>query len=113
MGWQNSDKSEVVKEVVGLLSGISLIKKIILFGSFARGNHQLLSDVDLLVIGDFGGKILERRLELYKSLRAIHKRIDIDLFPLREDEIEELLKKDSPFIKEIYRKGEVIYERGV
>ncbi len=103
--------NEILNKICKVLVENPYIHKIILFGSLAGGKHNLSSDIDLLIIGDFKGRIIERRTELYKLLRKFNKKVDIDLIPLTQVELDELIKKDAPFIKEIYQKGRTIYER--
>ena len=45
-------KDEIEKEIVGRLTKVEKILKIILFGSYAYGNPGKNSDIDLLVVID-------------------------------------------------------------
>ena len=45
-------KDEIEKEVVGRLTKVEKILKIILFGSYSYGNPGKNSDIDLLVVID-------------------------------------------------------------
>ena len=58
-------KDEIEKEVVGKLTKVEKILKIILFGSYAYGNPGKNSDIDLLVVIDKkeNQKILNNDLE--------------------------------------------------
>ena len=45
-------------------------EKIILFGSYAYGSPDEGSDVDLLVVGAFEGRSIDRALEIWSAVRA-------------------------------------------
>ncbi|RKY97886.1 MAG: hypothetical protein DRQ10_08030 [Candidatus Hydrothermota bacterium] len=100
---------EIIKEIVERLKKVPEVKKIIVFGSRARGDYSEESDIDLLVIGDFEGKIVWRRYHLLLNLIDLHEKIDIDIFPLREDELIELVDSGSSFWKEVIHSGSVVY----
>ena len=70
------------------------VKKIYLYGSFARGDFNEGSDIDLIVVGEFDGKMPER----------IGKILDLTSLPMEplvytEPEFEEM--KDRVFLKEV------------
>ena len=102
---------EIIKEIVERLKKVPEVKKIIVFGSRARGNYSEESDIDLLVIGDFEGRIIDRQVKLKLLLWDAPLDVGIDVFPLRENEIDILLRKGSFFWKEAMNTGRVVYER--
>ena len=72
---------------------------IFIFGSFARGEFNSKSDVDLMIIGDV------KSMEVYKKTREIEKEINREINPIIL-KIEDLKKqKNSGFIKDIFKKG--------
>ena len=79
------------------------IKKAVLFGSYATGNFNEWSDIDVALVSDaFIGIRFDDRLKV----RDITRKIDIDFSPLTyrpED-----FKKSNPFVKEIYNSGILI-----
>jgi len=101
------DKSEVIeklKKYAILVQTILTPKKIILFGSYARGNPHEYSDIDVAIIVDeIDGDLLEIETALFKLRR------DIDFF------IEPVLLEEgndpSGFLEYITKHGEVIYSR--
>jgi len=101
---------KILKRIVDLLSKDKDINKIIVFGSYLK-NKEKASDIDLLIEGNFKGRIIERRMRIYDILDEIHGKIAIDIIPLTQSEINELLKKGSIFIGEILKEGKVVYER--
>lgn len=63
------------------------IDEIIIFGSRARGDYRVNSDIDLVIINrDWSGTILDRMKNLYKLWN--YER-DATLKPLKPDELEE------------------------
>lgn len=85
--------------------------KIILFGSYAYGTPQKDSDIDIIFINnDDGYKTYKERIalkiEILKKLDAVGKPIDILAYTRKE--WEDLLAKNSSFIREISEKGVVL-----
>jgi predicted nucleotidyltransferase len=78
------------------------IQKVILFGSYAKGNPHADSDIDIaIVFSDYDNR-LDRQVELMKLTRTIDSRIEPHPFREKEFEI------SNPFVNEIITYGEVI-----
>jgi len=87
-------------------------EKIILFGSYAYGNPDNESDIDLLVIKNIKkDKVRDCRIEIKKRLWQKFKDqyISFDVLVDSEERIYERIKIGDSFYEEIYTKGEVIY----
>lgn len=87
-------------------------EKIILFGSYAYGNPTPDSDVDLFVIMETKAKRAERYLAVSRLLRP--RQFPVDIIVRTPKEIEEAMqggKDNSFFIREIVKKGKVLYDR--
>lgn len=82
-------------------------ERIILFGSYARGEPGPDSDVDLLVILPFEGKP-------WRTATAIRARtrpaFPLDLIVRTPEQLRERLRLGDPFLTEIVDRGEVLYE---
>lgn len=82
-------------------------QKIILFGSHACGNPEWDSDVDLLVIMPFKGT-------RHRQAVAIRSRIEagvaLDLLVRTPQQISRRLAMGDSFIREILKRGKVVYE---
>jgi len=82
-------------------------EKIILFGSAARGERNLDSDADFLII--------KKETPLYGAdrirelSRLIDRNIPIDLFIYRPEEFEKRLEMGDPFLKSVLREGKILY----
>lgn len=82
-------------------------EKIILFGSFARGDTHSDSDADFLIIKkDTPYYGADRIRELS---RIIRRSIAVDFLVYRPDEFERRLEMGDPFIKSILREGKILY----
>lgn len=82
-------------------------QKIILFGSYAYGNPNDESDVDLLVILPYKGSSFRKTWEI---LNKIQPKFPIDLLVRTPVEVEQRLAWNDFFLREILEKGKVIYE---
>jgi uncharacterized protein len=84
-------------------------EEIILFGSHAYGKPYAWSDVDFLVVMDTPKGEMEAILEVGDSLPDLPFSVDI---VVRSREVLERRKKLGDwFLREITRKGKVLYER--
>ena len=84
-------------------------ERIILFGSYARGNPQADSDVDILVILPFEGKPFWKSLEV---LNRANPTFPTDLLARRPDDTERRYQQGDPLIRDAIDYGKVLYERG-
>jgi uncharacterized protein len=85
-------------------------EKILLFGSYARGDSDQDSDLDLLVIKDSKQKNREIRREIDRLLTG--RRFGIDIIVRKPEEVAENLKDRNPFyLHHIFKDGKVLYER--
>ena len=85
-------------------------EKIILFGSYAYGNPTPDSDVDLLVIMKTKAKEIDRYVAVSNVLYPRQFPVDILVKTPKEMEAE-ARKTGNFFIREILKKGRVLYER--
>lgn len=76
--------------------------KIILFGSYARGNNNEDSDIDIAVVLKDYDNVLDMQLELMRLRRKIDSRIEPH--PFRESEFE----LSNPLVNEIMKYGQEI-----
>mgnify|MGYP000848900740 FL=1 len=82
------------------------IKKIILFGSVARGNIHRGSDLDLIIVQETDKKFLARLEPFYRDAR-----IAMDILVYTPDEFAAMV--EGIFLKNALRDGVVIYEARV
>lgn len=104
-------KKELEREldrILGTLVSNYKPLKVIVFGSLANNRININSDIDLLIIKDTDKRYWKRIDEV---IHLIHPREAIDIFVLTSQEIEENLRKNNLYLKEILERGEVLYER--
>jgi len=82
-------------------------ERVILFGSYARGAVTRHSDVDLLVIGPFEGRSVDRSVQIRMKLRPA---FPVDLVVRTPEKIRERLGMGDDFMQEILEEGKVLYE---
>ncbi len=84
-------------------------KKIYLFGSFARGEADVYSDIDLIIVYETKKRFLKRLEELY-LLWDLPKAVDILAYTPEEFE---RLKKEGGFVAQAIKEGKLIYEANI
>ena len=82
-------------------------KKVLLFGSFARGDHHGLSDIDLIVIRETDKKFVDRIAEI---LEFCDVNIPVEPLVYTPAEIEQLLTEGNSFIRQALAEAKVLYD---
>ena len=83
-------------------------ERIVLFGSYARGNPRVDSDVDLLVLVPFDGKPFRKSLEI---LNRIDPPFAVDVVVRNPDDAARRYAEFDPLIRDAFDHGIVLYER--
>lgn len=83
-------------------------EKVILFGSYAKGNANEGSDVDLLVVMDTEQSTWDIAVKI--SLAVTHS-FPMDILVRTSEEIARRLKLGDFFIRDIMENGKILYER--
>jgi len=79
-------RERVVSEAKAWAQKLAFPATVVLIGSYARGDFNLWSDVDLLLVADFMGSPLER-------LKGLDFPAGFEVIPLRLDELLRLVEK--------------------
>ena len=95
---------EYCQEVVGKINP----QIVILFGSFASGDINEASDIDIMVIADFQQSFLDR-IKLLLDLN--HFELPIEPIGYTAEELERMKQAGNPFIGEVMAKGKVLYQK--
>ena len=82
-------------------------EKVVLFGSYARGNVTEDSDVDLLVVVPFEGKSVAKSVEIRMKLRP---GFPVDLLVRSPAAVRKRLEMGDCFMSGILEEGKVVYE---
>jgi predicted nucleotidyltransferase len=115
---ESAPADKILDDLVTLLKS-SDPYKIILFGSYAGGNQNENSDIDLMVILDNNhvSKTHRERLDkkvFVKSLvLEINRKVPLDILVYSREELDIIKKRGNYFIDEIERTGRVIYEKAI
>jgi predicted nucleotidyltransferase len=82
-------------------------QKIILFGSYARGNPRPESDVDLLVVTKNRTKKTQQSLEMRRHLGVM---FGLDLVVYTSKRLKERVDMGDWFLRDVLKEGKVLYE---
>lgn len=96
---------EALQRLVAQLRTMPGVRRISVFGSYARGRRDLATDLDVLVILDSAEPMPERLARLYQRLDV---RVDLDLIAWTPAEYERMLER--AFGRTIEAEEEVLYE---
>jgi predicted nucleotidyltransferase len=99
----------VIHEIVRRLVAEYAPQKIILFGSYAYGQPDEDSDIDLLIIKATQERFFERMDTLRRIVTGAHRRIPFEPIVLTPEEVVQRLKAGDQFVAEILRKGEILH----
>ena len=99
-----------VQVVVQRILGVVQARRIVLFGSTARGTQGADSDLDFLVI--VTGPAHRRQIEqqIYANLRGIVTPVDVVV--ATEDDIQKYGDRIGAIYRPALREGRVVYEAG-
>lgn len=108
----NQEKAvPTLKQIRGLLVPFfskSAARKAVVFGSYARGEADEYSDLDLIIVADTETPFLER----FRDYTGIYKiwRKGLDMLIYTPNELERMQREENPFITHALSEGVVIYE---
>lgn len=98
-----------IKKAVRLLVEAASPVRIILFGSYARGNVGENSDIDFLVIEK---EVKARMMEMVRLNRVLRPlRIPVDIIVMSEDQINDWGHLPGTVLYEALMEGKVVYEK--
>lgn len=97
-----------IKQYVKALTREFAPKRVVLFGSYAKGHPTVDSDVDLLVVMDHSGDAVDQALQIR---RRIPRAFPLDLLVQSHAEMQRRLARKDMFFVSIMRAGRVLYER--
>jgi len=105
----DAQTTKVIRRIVEKLKIEYHPQKILLFGSYAYGEPDEESDIDLLIIKDTNQRPLERWVEVKKILRDPERTLPVSPLVYTEKEIERRVKIKDFFIEDILKYGELLY----
>lgn len=99
------DVSERIKEISARLKKEYHAEKVILYGSYARGEATEDSDIDLFIIAPTIERFFERMATVVGTVRDLRRGLPLSPIVLTPKEVEERMKRGDQFIKEILEEG--------
>jgi predicted nucleotidyltransferase len=102
---------KIIEEVVEKLRKDYQPEKIILYGSYAYGQPDEDSDIDLFIVKNTDKRWVDRFVEVKRIIYDQNRRISIQPMVYTPDEIQDRLAINDNFIEEIINRGEVLYAR--
>lgn len=100
--------NEIVKRFLNLIIKKFNLKKIIIFGSFARGDYHKGSDLDLVIVGEFKERFIDR---IGKIIELNDSDLEMEVMVYTEEEFQKMIQQRRPFIEQVLEEGIVVYEK--
>ncbi len=95
------ERNKVINDTKKYASSLKFKCSAILIGSYSRGDFNLWSDIDILIIGNFSGNPVER-------LKNIDFPPGYEIIPLNMEELNKKLIKKDKFIIDSFRDGIIL-----
>jgi len=104
----NRKSNKIAKRFINLIIKKFNLKKIIIFGSFARGDYHKGSDLDLIIVGEFKERFIDR---IGKIIELNDSDLEIEAMVYTEEEFQRMIQERRPFIEQVLEEGIVVYEK--
>ncbi|BDC17192.1 nucleotidyltransferase domain-containing protein [Acidianus sp. HS-5] len=95
------ERERVIREAKDFVNSLKGKFSAFLIGSYARGDFNAWSDVDVLLIGEFSGNPLKR-------LEEIDFPPGYEVIPLNEEEFRKALEKNNPIVWDVKSVGLIL-----
>ena len=100
--------SSLSDEIVRRIRAVAEPERIILFGSYARGEEGIDSDIDLFIVFDSDLPRYKRAVPFYQALSGLGVAKDIVVYTPAE--VEEWKTASCSLVATVLREGIVLYE---
>jgi predicted nucleotidyltransferase len=102
----------VIQDVINGINNLlgDRVKKIILYGSYARGDYDRNSDIDIMILTDLSEEeIIDKRVEIWDMVYDIGLDNDITISPLLKNIDEYNYWLDTlPFYMNVQKEGVIL-----
>lgn len=108
--WQRQQQSRIERELTRIVEALRRLgaERVILFGSYARGDFNEASDIDLLVVLDSDERMVDR---IERVLEASDSELSVEPLVYTPQELERLKEQGSALVETVEHEGRVLYER--
>jgi len=100
--------NHIIEELTQILEEYGALRGI-LFGSYARGDYNALSDLDLFIIKETEKNWFQRGDEFLQLVSDLPIVVEPHIYT--PSEVEKMLKNGNRFLEQILNEGEVLYEQ--
>lgn len=94
-----------LEDLVARLRAMEDVRRVSVFGSYARGRRDLFTDLDVLVVMETGMGLVDRLRFLYSK---VNLPVDLDIICYTPQEFEAL--KGTAKLRSILQEEQVLYE---
>lgn len=94
-------RNTVIEKAKEFVNSLPISVSAFLIGSYSRGDFNLWSDVDIVLISHFEGNFLGR-------LKSINMPPGFEVIPLNPEELKKMLSKNNPITLEIRKNGVIL-----
>ena len=102
--------STPISEIVERIRRAGSAKRIVLFGSRARGDDRPDSDIDLLVVQESTLPRHRRATPFYEAISELKLDVNVEVVVYTPDEIEDWRGASAAFVTTAMREGKVLFE---
>ena len=88
---------------------VTRARKVIVFGSVARGEADAASDLDLIIVAETARPFFERFKD-FSGLYDVWPRLDLLVYT--PEELERMAAEENPLIRQALEEGVVLHEAG-
>jgi len=107
----NSKARQYIQDIVERLIRDYQPERIILFGwSYAYDQPDGDSDIDRLIVKDTDERLIDRMVRAREIAFDWNRDVPFEPIVYTPQEVERALKAGDPFLREIFEKGEVLYD---
>lgn len=98
-----------IEEIKNTIINAVSPEKIILFGSYAGGNPEKDSDIDILIIQDSPLNQHQRNMKIRRLFP--HRNFSLDVFVFTREEEKQFKEVKGTILNTAFTRGTVLYER--
>ncbi|MFN0077431.1 MAG: nucleotidyltransferase domain-containing protein [Prosthecobacter sp.] len=100
-----SGDHEALRQCLEAMDRVMPLREVILFGSHARGDSRIDSDVDLCLVADGADRQLQAAKQYREAIWDVWPRPSFTLVPITPQRLAEKQKIDDPFFETVLSEG--------